>query len=41
LATTFQLPGSLTDSFWVVPELAPHMLFWTKVLDPPLPVMAE
>jgi hypothetical protein len=41
LAVTLQLPGSLTDSVWVVPEPAFHMLFWTKVLDPPLPVMPE
>ena len=41
LAVTLQLPGSLADSVWVVPEPAFHMLFWTKVLDPPLPVMPE
>lgn len=41
LAVTLQLPGLLTDSVWVVPEPAFHMLFWTKVLDPPLPVMPE
>ena len=41
LAVTLQLPGSLTDNVWVVPEPAFHMLFWTKVLDPPLPVMPE
>jgi len=40
LATTLQLPGPVEVSVWVEPELAPHMLFRTKVLDPPLPVIA-